>query len=69
MFDNRLYYKDGTYRTPFLNKLLLDNNLNISNLSGLIFEKKGENNDVFSLRAPNEIRTHIVGTGNRNSIH
>lgn len=69
MFDNRLYYKNGTYRTPFICNLLTDNNLNISNLNGLIFEKKGENNDVFSLRAPNEIRTHIVGTGNRNSIH
>ncbi len=69
LFDNRLHYKDGTYRTPFLINLLVDNNLNISSLSGIILEKKGENNDVFSLRAPNEIRTHIVGTGNRNSIH
>ncbi|GLU56183.1 hypothetical protein Dfri01_56440 [Dyadobacter frigoris] len=69
VFDNRLYYKDGTYRTPFLTDLLIDNNLNINKLTGIIFEKKGENNDVFSLRAPNEIRTHIVGTGNRNSIH
>jgi site-specific DNA recombinase len=40
MFDNRLYYKDGTYRTPFLTNLIANNNLDISNLNGLVFEKK-----------------------------
>jgi site-specific DNA recombinase len=40
LFDNRLYYKEGTYRTPFLTNLLTDNNLDINKLNGIIFKKK-----------------------------
>ena len=69
VFDNGLHYKNCAYRTHFSIETLHVNALKTNILSNLITTKKGENNDVFSLGAPDEIRTHIVGTGNRNSIH
>lgn len=66
MFDNRLNNDNSTYQTPYTSQC---KNLNINDLFKQFNHKKGENNDVFSLGAPDEIRTHIVGTGNRNSIH
>ncbi len=52
VFDNRLYYEEGSYRTHFLTELLQHNTLKINNLYNNFFIKKGENDNVFSLGAP-----------------
>jgi hypothetical protein len=50
--------------------LSLAPNLLKINKKGLLFlEQSLAENGAFSLGAPDEIRTHIDGTGNHNSIH
>ncbi len=47
VFDSRLYYKNGTYRTPYILKTLDYKMLNINDLGGFFFYEKGENIAVF----------------------
>ena len=68
VFKHSLAYHRGAFRTLWLH-LFFAPNLLIYNEKGLLFlEQSSAENDAFSLSAPDEIRTHIDGTGNHNSI-
>jgi hypothetical protein len=69
VFKHGLAYHEGSFRTPWLHPLFAPNLL-VANEKGLLFlEQSLAENEAFSSGAPDEIRTHIDGTGNHNSIH
>lgn len=69
VFDNNLYYENGTYRTPTMMELLTHNTLKMKQKELLIFNKKEGFHEEIPPSAPEGIRTPIDGTGNHNSIH
>lgn len=69
MFPENLHFDGKAYRTLRINEGV---NLIYQKMKDLEGEKKrdkSKKSGFVSYGAPNEIRTHIVGTGNRNSIH
>lgn len=50
VFDNRLYYEKGSYRTPYILPILESNLLKNNQLEELILDKKGENIAAFPLK-------------------
>lgn len=50
VFDNRLYYEKGSYRTPYILPILESNLLRNNQLEELILDKKGENIAAFPLK-------------------
>ena len=69
VFKDNLAYGGGMFRTPFVDPSLAHNLLNISKKGLLFYEQPLQDSDNFLSGVPDEIRTHIVGTGNQNSIH
>ena len=68
VFKRGLAFSDGAFRTPWVNPMF-QHNLFYINKKGLLFvEQSSEKNETISFGAPDEIRTHIDGTGNHNSI-
>lgn len=59
VFDNRLHYINGTYRTPYLMKVFRSNPLINSGKSMIIYNEKGENDDVFPSGGAGGIRTLV----------
>ena len=47
VFDNRLDYKSGSYRTPYLLNTFQDNYLKNKTITNSFLQEKGENDDVF----------------------
>ncbi|MDB5159360.1 MAG: site-specific recombinase, invertase Pin [Mucilaginibacter sp.] len=69
VFKHGLAYSEGAFRTPWITPVLWHNLLKV-NKKGLLFvEQSFAENEAISFGAPDEIRTHIDGTGNHNSIH
>ena len=59
VFDSRLYYKNSTYRTPYLLNLFSTNLLNNSDLSGSFLYEKGENFSVLPFGGAEGVRTLV----------
>lgn len=69
VFDNRLYYEKGSYRTPYIIPALSHNDLITNELNETNFNKKGENIAVFPSGGDAGSRTLVQNRENLRLLH